>query len=46
MMPNKYLNVESLHFYADHVFRYENWSHEILGTYERRTDEFEMDVYD
>ena len=29
MMPNKYLNVESLHFYADHVFRYENWWQEI-----------------
>ena len=24
MMPNKYLSVESLYLYADHVFGYEN----------------------
>ena len=29
MMPNKHLCAESLYVYADHVFGYENWSHEI-----------------
>jgi hypothetical protein len=29
MMSNKYLSVESLYLYADHVFSYGNWSHEI-----------------
>ena len=29
MMSNKHLSVESLYLYADHVFGYENWSHEI-----------------
>ena len=29
MMSNKTLSVESLYLYADHVFGYENWSHEI-----------------
>ena len=29
MMSNKHLSVESLYLYADHVFSYENWSHEI-----------------
>ena len=28
MMSNKYLSVQSLYLYADHVFGYENWSHE------------------
>ena len=28
-MSNKYLSVESLYLYADHVFGYENCSHEI-----------------
>ena len=29
MTSNKHLTLESLHLYADHVFGYENWSHEI-----------------
>ena len=29
MMLNKLLNVESLYLYTEHVFGYENWSHEI-----------------
>ena len=29
MTSNKHLSVESLYLYADHVFGYENWSHEI-----------------
>ena len=29
MMSNKHLSVESLYLYTDHVFGYENWSHEI-----------------
>ena len=29
MMPGKHLSVESLYLYADHVFGYENWLHEI-----------------
>ena len=29
MMSNKHLSVEPLNLYADHVFGYENWSHEI-----------------
>ena len=28
-MSNKHLSVESLYLYADHLFGYENWSHEI-----------------
>ena len=28
-MSNEHLSVESLYLYADHVFDYENWSHEI-----------------
>ena len=28
-MSNKHLSVESLYLYVDHVFGYENWSHEI-----------------
>ena len=28
-MSNKHLSVESLCLHADHVFGYENWSHEI-----------------
>ena len=28
-MLNKHLSVESLYLSADHVFGYENWSHEI-----------------
>ena len=28
-MSNKHLSAESLYLYANHVFRYENWSHEI-----------------
>ena len=28
-MSNKYLAVESLYLYANHVFGYANWSHEI-----------------
>ena len=28
-MSNKHLSVESLYLYADHVFGYENWTHEI-----------------
>ena len=28
-MSNKHLSVESLYLYADHVFGYENWSHEM-----------------
>ena len=28
-MSNKHLNVEFLYLYANHVFGYENWSHEI-----------------
>ena len=28
-MSNKHLSVESLYLYADNVFGYENWSHEI-----------------
>ena len=29
MISNKYLSVESLYLYADHVLGYENWSYEI-----------------
>jgi hypothetical protein len=29
MVSNKHLRVEYLYLYADHVFGYENWSHEI-----------------
>ena len=29
MMSNSYLTLESLYLYADHVFGYEKWSHEI-----------------
>ena len=29
MMSNKHSSVESLYLYADRVFGYENWSHEI-----------------
>ena len=29
MMSNKHFSVESLFLHADHVFIYENWSHEI-----------------
>ena len=29
VMSNKTLSVVSLYLYADHVFGYENWSHEI-----------------
>ena len=28
-MTNKHLSVESLYLYPDHVFSYDNWSHEI-----------------
>ena len=28
-MSNKYLSVEFLYLYADHVFGYKNWTHEI-----------------
>ena len=28
-MSNKNLSVESLYLYADHVFGYENWLHEV-----------------
>ena len=44
MMSIKHSIVESLYLCADNVFGYENWLHEILGTYECRTLEFEMDV--
>ena len=46
MMSNKHLIVEYLYLQADHVFGYENCLHEILGTQERRTLEFEMDMDD
>ena len=29
ILSNKYLSVECLYLYADHVFGYENWSLEI-----------------
>ena len=29
MISNNHLSAESLYLYADHVFGYENWSHEI-----------------
>jgi hypothetical protein len=29
MMSNEHLSAESLYLYADHVYSYENWSHEI-----------------
>ena len=29
MKSNKHSGVESLYLYADHVFGYANWSHEI-----------------
>ena len=29
MISNNRLGVQSLYLYADHVFGYENWSHEI-----------------
>ena len=29
IMSNKHLSVESLYLSADHVFGYDNWSHEI-----------------
>ena len=29
MLSNKHLSVESLYLSSDHVFDYENWSHEI-----------------
>ena len=33
MMSNKHLSVGSLCLYADHVFGYENWSHEVKKKY-------------
>ena len=45
-MSNKHFIVESLYLYVNHGFGYENWSHEIFGTYERRILEFRMEVDD
>ena len=35
MMSNKHLSLQSLYLYADYVFGYENWSHEIINQISR-----------